>query len=112
MVFHSDFTPVTAASPAHAGESLIVQALNLGLVVPSVNPGAAFTDTPYSIIAAPVEVVLAGQSIDTFNQIGWPGLVSTYRVDFVAPAGTASGNLDLQLRVSGIAGPTVKIPVK
>jgi hypothetical protein len=59
-----------------------------------------------------VEALIGGQVADGFNQLGWPGQVDVYRVDFVVPKGTGSGMVDLQLRVSGIAGPAVKIPVQ
>src|SRR5262249_45938607 len=48
LVFHTDFSPVTTASPAHAGEALITQVLNLGFTNPGVDPGAPFPTTgPY-----------------------------------------------------------------
>ena len=59
-----------------------------------------------------MEAVFGGQVAPALNQLGWPGQVNTYRVDFVVPKGIGSGMVDLQLRVSGIAGPVVKIPVQ
>ena len=41
-VFHSDFSPVTAARPARSGEVLIVQATGLGPTLPGVDPGQPF----------------------------------------------------------------------
>ena len=38
-VFHADFSLVTAAKPAKAGEVLVVKATGLGPTVPGVNPG-------------------------------------------------------------------------
>jgi uncharacterized protein (TIGR03437 family) len=112
-VFHSDFSPVTAASPAHAGDYLVARAANLGFTTPAVDPGAAFpSSSPYHVANAPVEVLVGGQAQDAMIKIGWPGEVNQYRVDFLVPSGTASGTVDLQLRVSGIAGPAVTIPVR
>ena len=112
-VYHADFTPVTASNPAHGGEVLIGQAMNLGFTNPGVDPGAPFPGSlPYLQVTAPVEILLDGQSQDSVNQIGWPGQVNLYRVDFTVPKGAPSGVLGLQLRVSGIAGPIVAIPVQ
>lgn len=111
-VYHADLSPVTAAHPAQVGEALIIQAINLGLTNPAVNLGSAFSNAPYNLVTAPVEAVFGGQVALSFNQLGWPGQVNVYRVDFVVPKETGSGMVDLQLRVSGIAGPSVKIPVQ
>lgn len=112
-VFHIDFSPVTTANPAHAGEALIAQVLNLGFTNPGVDPGAPFpTSGPYQPVIAPVEVLAGGQAQDAFNAIGWPGQANVYRADFTVPKGTPSGMLGVQLRVSGIAGPGVMIPVQ
>lgn len=113
MVLHfPDFAPVTDANPAHPGEPLTIQATNLGLTVPSVDPGAVFGGPPYNWVNAPVEVLINGQAATAFNALGWTGLANLYRVDFVVPQTTSPGSADLQIRVSGIAGPAVKIPVR
>jgi hypothetical protein len=41
-VFHADFSPVTAAKPAKAGEALIAKATGLGPTRPGVDPGQPF----------------------------------------------------------------------
>jgi len=113
VVLHfPDFSPVTDANPAHPGEPLTVQAINLGLTNPSVDPGAVFNAPTYNWVIAPVEALVNGQASAAFNALGWTGLVNAYRVDFVVPQSTAPGSADLQIRVSGIAGPVVKIPVR
>jgi uncharacterized protein (TIGR03437 family) len=113
VVFHTDFSLVTTANPAHAGEALIAQVLNLGFTNPAVDPGAPFpTSGPYQSVIAPVEILAGGQAQDAFNTIGWPGQANVYRADFTVPKGTPSGMLGVQLRVSGIAGPGVMIPVQ
>jgi uncharacterized protein (TIGR03437 family) len=114
VVYHgADFSAVTAANPARPGETLIARVSNVGPTTPSVNPGAAFSNSnTYSIVNAPVEVVVGTQAQDVMNKIGWPGEVNVYRVDFEVPPGTASGALNVQLRVAGIAGPAVQIPVR
>jgi uncharacterized protein (TIGR03437 family) len=112
-VFHTDFSPVTAANPAHAEEALITQVVNVGFTYPGVDPGAPFPNSgPYQPVIAPLEVLAGGQAQDAFNAIGWPGQVNIYRADFTIPNGTPSGMLAVQLRVAGIVGPGVMIPVQ
>lgn len=112
-IFHADLSPVTTASPARAGEVLIARVMNLGYTTPGVDPGAAFPNSDsLSSVNAPLEVVIGGQVVDVINQVGWPGQVNIYRVDFRVPQGTRSGSVAIQLTASGIAGPTVSLPVQ
>src|SRR5712692_10281869 len=49
-VWHSDFTPVTAAKPARVDEVLIVSARGLGPTRPGVDPGMPFPQSPAQIV--------------------------------------------------------------
>lgn len=114
-VFHSDFSQVTAAKPAHAGEILISLATGMGPTRPGVDPGQPFPmwpANPLQQINSPVNVTVNGQSADIINAIGWPGLVRKYRVDFRVPYGTASGLAAVQLSAAWIQGPAVNIPMQ
>jgi uncharacterized protein (TIGR03437 family) len=111
-VFHADFSPVTAASPARAGEILIVQATGLGPTAPSVDPGQPFpTDAPLPV-NSPLAVKVNGQDAEVINGFGWPGLVDTYRVDFRVPDGMAAGTASVQLSAAWIAGTAVRIAIQ
>jgi hypothetical protein len=111
-VFHADFSPVTAAKPAKAGEVLIMQATGLGPTVPALDPGQPFpTDKP-QLVSSPVDVTLNGRSAEIINKVGWPGLVDTYRVDFRVLDGTPSGTATLQVTAAFIPGREVSIPVQ
>jgi hypothetical protein len=111
-VYHSDFTPVTAAKPATTGEVLISMATGMGPTQPGVDPGQPFPVSPFSQINSPVGVAVSQQSAEVINAIGWPGLVDTYRVDFRIPSGTAAGQVAIQLSSAWITGPAVSIPVQ
>lgn len=110
-IFHADFSPVTAAKPAKAGEVLIVQATGLGPTLSGVNPGQPFPADAVQQVNSPVVVTMNGQAAEVVNSIGWPGLMDTYRVDFRVPDG-AAGTTTIQLTVAWIAGPSVNIPVQ
>ena len=111
-IFHTDFSPVTAAKPAKAGEVLIVQAIGLGPTVPVVDPGQPFPSDAVLQVNSPVAVTVNGKDAELVNSIAWPGLPNTYRVDFRVPDGAAPGAASIQLTAAWIAGPSVNIPVQ
>jgi hypothetical protein len=111
-IFHADFSPVTAAKPAKAGEVLIVKATSLGPTLPGIDPGQQFPTDALQPINSPVAVTVNGQVAEVVNGIGWPGLVDTYRVDFRVPTGVTGGTAAIQLSAAWIGGPSVNIPVQ
>jgi hypothetical protein len=113
VVFHGgDFSAVTAARPAKAGEVLIVRATGLGPTRPGVDPGQPFPLDALLAVNSPVEVTVNGQTAEVINAVGWPGLVDTYRLDFRVPDGTATGMAAIQLTAAWIAGSPVNIPIQ
>jgi uncharacterized protein (TIGR03437 family) len=112
-VFHSDFSPVTAANPARPGETLIIAAVGLGPVKPNLEPPGAitFSSSPVQEVNAPVSVSFNGTELLVANKIGWPGQKNIYRVDFQVPSDASSGAATLQLTAAWIPGPTVSIPI-
>jgi uncharacterized protein (TIGR03437 family) len=111
-VFHSDFSLVTAAKPAKAGEVLIVEATGLGPTVPGVDPGQPFPPRPLLPVNSPVAVTVNGSPAEVINAIGWPGLVDTYRIDFRVPDRTTAGMASIQLTAAWVAGPDVRIAIQ
>ena len=111
-VFHSDFSPVTAANPAKADEVLIVEARGLGPTVPGVEPGQPFPADSRFQVNSPVDVTVNGRPAELINNIGWPGLVDAYRIDFRVPDGTTAGMASIQITAAWIAGPVVRIAIQ
>ena len=111
-VFHTDFSAVTTAKPAKAGELLILRATGLGPTVPGVDPGQPFPPDVLLQVNSPVAVAVNGQAVEVVNSIGWPGLVDTYRVDFRVPDTTTAGTLAVQLSAAWITGSSVSIPIQ
>jgi len=111
-VFHSDFSPVTAAKPAKVGEVLIVEATGLGPTVPGVDPGQQFPAGSVFQVNSPVDITVNGRPAGVINNIGWPGLVDTYRIDLRVPDGTAAGAASIQITAAWISGAPVSIPVQ
>lgn len=114
-IFHGDFSPVTAAKPAGAGEILILSATGLGPTVPNVDPGKPFPPYPVGqlhLVNSPLEVTVGEKAAEVLNAIGWPGQTNVYRVDFRVPDGTAAGTAAVGLSVAWIKGPEVMFPVR
>ncbi|MCC6391870.1 MAG: hypothetical protein IT167_14815 [Bryobacterales bacterium] len=113
-VFHADFSPVTAATPARAGEVLIAAARNLGPTRPDLLPPGSqpFKAEPVEVVNSPVAVTINGRDSEVINAVGWPGTSDLYRVDFRVPSGIAPGQANIQLTAAWIPGPEVKIPVQ
>jgi len=111
-ILHADLTPVTVSSPARAGEILILAVTNLGPTSPGVDPGTPFAQNPLAIAISPVAVIINGQSVETVNQLGWPGTTDVYRVDFRVPTGISPGTSKLMVSAAWFVGPAVEIPVR
>lgn len=111
-MFHADFSQVTAAKPARAGELLILSAANLGPTRPGLDPGQVFPLSPLQEVNSPVDVMVNGQAAEVVNKIGWPGLENVYRMDFRVPEGTVSGIATLRLTAAWITASEVKIAIQ
>ena len=111
-VFHGDFSLVSPANPARAGELLILMAAGLGPTRPAIQPGQKFRDEPVQVVNSPVQVMVNGASVEVVNKIGWPGTSDTFRVDIRLPEATGPGMAAVQLSAAWIPGAEVRIPVR
>ena len=111
-VFHADFSAVTVARPAKAGEVLILKAISLGPTVPNVDTGQPFPADKLVQINSPLRLTINGQATDVLTAVGWPTLVDTYRVDFRVPDGIPTGTAAIQLTAAWMSGPSVSIPIQ
>lgn len=115
-IFHADFTAVTAASPAKAGDTLILRAKNLGPTTPYTMPGQPFakwtSGQPLPEVNSDVEVTIGGQPADVILKAGWPGEVGVYRLDIRIPGGVQPGNAKLQVTAAWIPSEEVGIAIQ
>jgi uncharacterized protein (TIGR03437 family) len=111
-VFHADFSAVTVAKPAKAGEILIVKTTGLGPTRPGIDPGQPFPSDALQGVNSPVDVTVNGHVAEVINKIGWLGLVDTYRLDFRMPDGITRGTAAIQVTVAWVAGSSVNIAVQ
>jgi hypothetical protein len=131
VVHGADFSQVTTAKPAKPGEILSLLATGLGPAQPAcqsaggtggtstacagvtgIEPGDPFPSSPLAIVNSPVEITVNGQPAQVQYAGGYPGTTNTYQVNFVVPAGTATGSASLQLTAAWISGTAVTIPVQ
>ncbi len=112
-VTHSnDFSLVTSAKPAAAGEVLSLFATGLGPTVPAVDPGQPFPSGPAANVNSPIEVKVNGNSAEVLGAVGFPGSVDGYQVNFRVPQGTAKGTATIQVSAAWIVGTAVRIAVQ
>jgi hypothetical protein len=80
--FHAaDGSPVTAANPARAGETLILEVKASWATRPPLAPGGVYSEEPLQTVAYPVEAAVDGQPAEVLNALGWPGARDHFRVD-------------------------------
>jgi hypothetical protein len=133
IVHSNDFSLVTTTKPAKPGETLSLFATGLGptqTVCPSVGgtggtvgtscsagvnplqPGDPFPASPLATVNAPVAVTVNGQQAVVQYAGGYPGTTDSYQVNFVVPAGTATGLARLQIATAWITGSVLMVPVQ
>jgi len=112
VVHSSDFSPVSAAKPAAAGEILSLFATGLGPTRTNLDPGQPFPSSPLALVNSPVEVTVNGKSAEVLGAVGYPGAVDGYQVNFRLPSDTATGSATIQLSAAWIAGSSVNIPTQ
>ena len=95
---HSDHSLVTAASPAHPGETITVYGINLG---PVSNTPASGAPAPLTPAAVPIAVA----PVCSFSDSVWggpaavsllPGTVGLYQISFVVPSSPMPGNVPVR----------------
>jgi uncharacterized protein (TIGR03437 family) len=105
---HSDYTLISAASPAKPGEVVLLFGTGFGLTNPAVSTGQLFT-TPEPL-ANQVQISIGGTTANVaFAGLIEPGL---YQFDVTIPSG-ASGSAAVLATVNGLQSQTgVTIPVQ
>lgn len=111
---HTDYSLVTASSPAKPGETIVFYLVGMGLTDTPVASGAASPANPlaHPLIAPTVMLngVTAPASSVVFAGLT-PGVVGLYQIDFQVPASAPNGNLPLVISQSGSQSNTTILPV-
>ena len=112
VVHASDFSLVTAAKPAKAGEILSLFANGLGPTRPGVDFGQPFPLNPPQTVNSPVDVTVNGTPTEVLYAGGYPGAVDGYQVNFRVPANATPGTVTFRLTAGFIPGGAVTIPLQ
>ena len=108
----SDFSLVTAAKPATAGEVLSLFATGLGPVQGGVGPGQLFPASPVAAVNAPVQVMVNGAATQVLSSTGYPGSSDGYQVNFQMPSDVPHGTASVAVSAAWMAGTPVTIAVQ
>jgi len=104
---------VSSASPATAGDVLVIYCAGLGPTDPPVPDGVASPSFPLAQTKSPVTVTIGGQNAGVQFAGLAPGFVGLYQVNAVVPAGIAAGeSVPLVLSVAGQSGPPASLAVR
>ena len=103
---------VNAASPASAGEVVVVYCTGLGAVTPAGTTGAVASGTTLSHTnLTPSLTVGSNTAVISFSGLA-PGLVGLYQINFTVPPGTPSGSASVVVTANGVDSNTAKLPIK
>jgi len=112
LAFHGDGTPVTAASPAAAGETISILGTGFG---PYSNPvlDGFFPSAPAPAIDDSLSITLGGQTVAATWSGAATGFVGIVTTSFQIPTGLPSGQpASLKVTINGTDSNTVVIPIQ
>jgi hypothetical protein len=112
VVHSNDFSLVSVANPASAGEILSLFATGLGPTKATLDPGTPFPTSPLAVVNSPIQVTVNGKPAEVLGAVGYPGSVDGYQVNFRLPSATAQGAAAIQMTAAWIPGAPVSIPVQ
>jgi uncharacterized protein (TIGR03437 family) len=98
---------VTAASPAAAGEIVVIYSTGLGAVTPAVNTAQPSPFNPISYTAGTTTASIGGQPATVQFSGLTPLSVGLYQVNAVVPTGLSSGPQQVTISVGGVASKAV-----
>jgi uncharacterized protein (TIGR03437 family) len=107
----ADYSLVTSSHPAAPGEYLIMYLVGLGATNPIVLSGYATPASPlHPVTLEPT--VSVGSQLATVSYAGLsPLFVGLYQINFQVPAGSAAGDLEVDVRQNGVAANPTLLPV-
>jgi uncharacterized protein (TIGR03437 family) len=92
-------------APAGAGDYLVMYALGLGAVTPSLTIANGTPSAPYEYAVAPVTVTIGGIPATVLFAGLTPGYVGLYQVNVMMPSGVAAGSqVPVTVSVAGKSG--------
>jgi uncharacterized protein (TIGR03437 family) len=101
---------VSASTPAHAGDIIVLYCLGLGAVSPPVADGGLPTGLSW---AAPIQMMIGNQTATVLFQGLTPQFPAIYQVNAVIPAGVTTGSsVPVTISSGGQTSPPIQIPIQ
>ena len=110
-ILHADYSLVTPAHPARAGETIQIFLTGLGAVQPAVVAGAAAPVSPLSVTVNHVAVYIDSQPAAVAYQGLAPTLAGLYQLNVVIPPGVRPGNVSLEIATVDADNIQATIPI-
>ena len=110
IVKSADYSLVSDANPAHAGDTVLVMVTGLGQTTPPLATGQI---VPVGTTAntAPVTATIAGRSVTVTSSTAYPLYPGLYQVAITVPAGVI-GTAPLVVQIGGVNSNSVNITVR
>lgn len=103
----------TSATPATAGDALVIYCAGLGAVNPAIPAGSAAPASPLSTTVNTTTVMIGNQAADVFYSGLAPGFAGLYQVNVTVPSGVTPGsNVPVVLTVAGVSSPAVTVAIQ
>jgi adhesin/invasin len=109
---NGDLSPHTAATPIPAGGYVILFLTGEGSVTPAVSDGTPAPVNPLSIIDAPAQVTIGGQSAQVTYQGLAPGYAGLAQINAIVPSGLTPGDQPVFITINGVPSNSGVITVK
>ena len=90
-ILHTNYTPVTSAAPAHAGETLVIFMTGLGQVDGDLASGQPAPASPLLRVLTPVQVEMGTVAVTPDFAGLSPGLAGVNQVNLVVPLTLPTG---------------------
>jgi len=95
-----DYTPISDATPARPGDTIVLWGTGFGATQPPTPAGAVVTGSP--TIAAPVTVTVGGQEVKVVNASLTTGTAGLYQITIQLPASLPPGAAPVQASTGGV----------
>jgi uncharacterized protein (TIGR03437 family) len=102
----------TPATPASAGDTLVIYCSGLGPVSPAIAAGSVAPVSPASATTNPVTVTTGGKSAHVSFAGLAPGYAGLYEVKAVVPSGVSGATVPVVLSVAGASSPAVTVAIQ
>jgi uncharacterized protein (TIGR03437 family) len=109
---HADGSAVTMQSPARRGETITFYGTGLGPYDRPLVPGFNLPSTPTYTLVDPVAIHVANQTRQPASATGVPGTLGLTGIRWKLDAGLPTGNVEMEIRVNGVASNRVRLPIE